>query len=244
MPTYQRIGYGCLGALTPVLLNLLAIDFETAFADFKLIKFAGYCFRVILLCALGAIVAMLHKSEKSPVKMFELGMAAPALLTALLNASNVNANKDHSQAVSTALGNISWISSAYADEPIPVEVKPLAAPQSSATQQFFQGFLGSSPKNIWFVIAGTYTNEDNAKRAAQKINTEQGIKSIKAAVYTPIGDNRYFAVVIGSYLTLGDAKALQAKAVAAGLAKDTYLWRYPIEDPNYVNKSLSPPTTK
>ena len=43
----QRVVIGGLGALTPLLLNLLVVDLNTTFTSFTAVVFFGYCLRVV-----------------------------------------------------------------------------------------------------------------------------------------------------------------------------------------------------
>jgi hypothetical protein len=45
-------------------------------------------------------------------------------------------------------------------------------------------------------------------------------------VYVPLSETKYYAVVIGSYLSLSEARSLKREAIKDGLPPDTYLWRY------------------
>ena len=78
----KKIMIGGLGALTPVIMNLLIVDLNVLLVKFTSLAFIGYVIRVIILFYLGGLVAFLHKDENSPIKIFELGIIAPALITA------------------------------------------------------------------------------------------------------------------------------------------------------------------
>ena len=76
--------------------------------------------------------------------------------------------------------------------------------------------------NRWFVIAGSHKSEQSALNQVQELK----IKGYDAELYNPYSDSEYFGVVIGSYLSLDEAKKLKAKAVKDGLPKDIYLWKW------------------
>ena len=119
----------------------------------------------------------------------------------------------------------SWeiVSQAYAQSGAEHAIKQFSLPDETVKQQVFRGLFGSLPRNIWFVIAGSQLTEDGAEQQAKIIRG----KGFAADVYAPYGGNPYYAVVIGSQLTIAEARALKRKAVAAGLAKGTYLWTMP-----------------
>jgi len=90
MKTRKKIIIGGLGALTPVIMNLLIVDLDALLVKLTILAFLGYIIRLVALFYLGGFVAFLHKDENSPIKIFELGIVAPALITAMLNAGQVS----------------------------------------------------------------------------------------------------------------------------------------------------------
>lgn len=89
MRTKRRIVIGGLGALTPVILNLLFIDYNTVFSSVTPGACLGYAVRVLVLFYIGGFVAYLHKDENRPLRIFEFGIIAPALIMGFMNANNV-----------------------------------------------------------------------------------------------------------------------------------------------------------
>lgn len=85
MKSYKRILIGALGAFTPVLLNLLVADFNVI-PTLTRYDLLGYIVRSIVLLFIGGLVGYFNKGERSMIKLFQLGIAAPALITASINA--------------------------------------------------------------------------------------------------------------------------------------------------------------
>ena len=241
MKTWKKIMIGGMGALTPIILNLLVIELEIIFADVRLFTVLGYLIRVVTLFYLGGVVAFLHKDENNSVKIFELGIVAPALITAMLNAGHIDVGNVQPAGNETNIGSISFISSAYA-APLQVDstnsnekskaeliksgkVKVFSLANESSVKQFWRGLTGSSQKNIWFVIAGSHLKYEDAKKQADNISKNN--KDLKTEIFAPFGGNPYYAVVIGSNLVYREALVLKGKAIRKGLPKDTYLWRLP-----------------
>src|SRR4051812_48729433 len=81
---------GCLGALTPILINLLVVDLQTTLTNATAISAFFYMVRVVLLCIAACLVVYLNSDEKRPIKVFQLGIAAPAVLTGMLNGAVIN----------------------------------------------------------------------------------------------------------------------------------------------------------
>ena len=110
MTTQKKVFIGGLGALTPIIINLLVIDLTVLFVNLTVLAVFGYLLRVTVLFYLGGLVAYLHKDEKSPLKIFEFGIIAPALLTALINANNVEIPKVGQASAETTIGYNIFIS--------------------------------------------------------------------------------------------------------------------------------------
>jgi hypothetical protein len=244
MKLWHKFLIGGLGALVPVLLNLLVIDLEALQLEYKPLVAASYGLRVLGLFIVGGIVVtFFNRDEKVPAKIFQLGIAAPALLTALINGNNVSVPRVAQAAAAAppaaapAASTVAWrwpdltelLPSAHAQPaasarvPAALVPKVFTLPEETARQQVARGLWGAAPKNIWFVVAGSHLDKSDAEQQALQLRR----KNFDADVYLPYGDNPYYAVVIGAQLTQRDASALRSRAVVAGLPADTYLWTFP-----------------
>jgi hypothetical protein len=231
--TRKKFVIGGLGALAPILLNLLVIDLETLLIDLTVLALFSYLIRVTALFAVGGLIAILNKAENDPWKLFQLGIAAPALLTAAINGSNVTIPKKSvkpeitSSITTRSADKPSLFGLAYAQAPGPErkEMRQFTLPKETPVQQIYRGLLGSTPKNIWFVIAGSHLKQEDAEKQTQQIRA----KGFSADVYAPYGDNPYYAVVIGAQLVRSEAEQLRLRAIKEGLPRDTYLWTFPRE---------------
>jgi len=85
LTTRDKILIGGLGALTPIIMNLLVIDLEKLFIDLTIISVIAYIIKVAILFYIGGIVAYLNKDEQKPIKLFQLGIYAPAMIIAFMN---------------------------------------------------------------------------------------------------------------------------------------------------------------
>ena len=148
MSTRMKFLWGGLGALTPVVTTFLIIDVETitgylntAFAGTgNPLLVAGYGLRVVGLFIIGGVWACLHKQEYDPKKLFQLGIVAPAMITAMINASNVY-DGSHSEHERLSAVRITLMSSAHAAENDPGKPR-----ESSPIDQLIRGFLGKPGK--------------------------------------------------------------------------------------------------
>jgi hypothetical protein len=80
-------GLGALGGLLPILVSLLAVDLATVISDHSLTlgNLIGYGIRVCILLFLGGVVAVLNSDVRQPLSLVQLGIAAPALISAYIN---------------------------------------------------------------------------------------------------------------------------------------------------------------
>src|SRR5215475_655055 len=91
----RRFLWGGLGALAPTIISLAILD-HTAVADYlaniegNAAWLGGYAFRVVVLFVIGGLWAYFHRAEIEPLKLFQLGIVAPAMITGMINASNVS----------------------------------------------------------------------------------------------------------------------------------------------------------
>jgi hypothetical protein len=215
----QKVFIGGLGALTPIIASLLVVDLRVLSVDITAAAVIAYLVRVILLFYLGGIVAFLHRDENNAVKLFELGIAAPALITGMI--AGVQRDIPKNPKSSSA-----WIQTVHAQSPAAVTVGPFKKftyPAESLGEQIQRGLFGKMSERVCFVIAGSYLKLEAAGTFAEKYKK----KGFDAEVYEPYGDNPYYAVVIGSNLTRKDAMKLRQRAINSGLPKDTYLWSFP-----------------
>jgi len=222
MKTRKKILLGGLGALTPVIMNLLVVDLKVL-AHLTPLVLLGYVIRVVVLFYLGGLMAYLHKDEKSPVKLFELGIVAPALITALLNAAQVEVPKAPKPTSQTTWELL--LPAAYAQVPQKEEIKSFALPKESRSEEFWRGLTGSHPKRVWFVIVRAHRNLEDARKEAQEIN--QKGQGFNAELYSTYGRDSSYEVVIGANLTYEEAQKLRQQAIAAGFPRETYLWTFP-----------------
>src|SRR5215813_12030019 len=117
-PSRQRFLYAGIGAIVPVLLSLVVIDLKTILLDVTPLTIASYVIRIIALFAIGGLVGWLHKSEYEPTKLFQLGIAAPALVTAALNGARVSLPEKLTEPASHPVSG-AFTASAYAQTVAP-----------------------------------------------------------------------------------------------------------------------------
>jgi hypothetical protein len=221
MTKRERFLIGGVGGLAPVLMFLITGDFARFFSHIAALTLFGYFVRAGLLFFIGGFVANLYRDETQPMKIFQLGLGGPAMIAGFLAAQASPANMPAASSSSGAIVAVVHAQTAANED----NIKRFTLPDSSPVSQFFEGLTGAQPKNVWFVIAGSFTSLDRAKAYAGKIN--KGFADFHADVYAPYLDNPNYTVVIGAHLTQADAKALRDKAISAGLNKQTYYKTFP-----------------
>ncbi len=94
LTTRDKILIGGLGALTPIIMNLLVIDLEKLLINLTIISVIAYIIKVAILFYIGGIVAYLNKDEQKPIKLFQLGIYAPAMIIAFMNTNPLQTSTD------------------------------------------------------------------------------------------------------------------------------------------------------
>ena len=237
LDTRTRLIIGGIGGIAPIIISLLVVDLNSLINDLQMMDAIGLAVRCSVLIFIGGLVGYLHQDESEPFKVFQLGIAAPALLTTAINGYGVigagaPAYKEI-RAVETSQ-NSSWpfdlIPSAHASEPAKrnkkyININAFQEPKVSNVERFLRGLIGrkiTSNGDDWFVIAGSHTSAQKAKRQANQLKR----KNYLAKVYQPVNGSKHYAVVIGSNLNMEEAQSLRKKAIRMGLPSDTYLWRH------------------
>jgi hypothetical protein len=89
MTSSTRFWIGGGGALLPLLVTLLAVDLGALIDNAPHISFGtcvGAAIRYLVLFTIGGVVAALNSDEVQPIKLVQLGIAAPALISTYVNA--------------------------------------------------------------------------------------------------------------------------------------------------------------
>lgn len=241
MSVMQRFFIACLGALTPIITNLLVVDLNTTLNNLHVIDGITYSIRLIALCLAACIVVFLDSDESRPAKLFQLGIMAPALLTSLINgaAISIRANTQAPASVASAppqkMGFSLLTAPAYA-ESMPKAAPPASSPltissknclvpaELSTTQQVLKGLIGLVPDNKWYIVVGSYGAVEGAAQDAANIRSRYGNK-YQVSVCTPLGGlDKQFRVVIGENLTYADGSRIKLDAIRDGLPDSTWLW--------------------
>jgi hypothetical protein len=228
MELKQRLFIGCLGALAPILVNLCVVDFQTVFQNLLPLEAISYAIREFALCASACLVVYLNGDEVRPIKLFQLGVMAPAMITSTLNGAAI-ANK--SPSIQTPALSHSWLfipeanaqTMASVQDGVPILdcTKPM---NPTVQQQILKGLVGITPGNQWFVVVGSDPTAAEAVADINAINQKfPGKYQLQICGPTTVPNSPY-RVVIGQYMTYVDATNLKNDAIATGLPSDTWVW--------------------
>ena len=210
---WQRIRLGALGSLAPFLVNAAVADPVTVFSAITATAMLGYGFRVVGLMTLGALVAWAHGKETNSLRLFEVGIIAPALVTTMMNAaaardSTVSAAKAQQVTAALFIPRAAYAQSSYSSGRDTVYA--FDAPPESRLEQFWRGFTGVTPRDRWFVVLDVAPmNRGEAREAKRNLSA----RGFKARLYGAGGPRTgEVTVVIGDWLSEKEAEELLARA--------------------------------
>lgn len=210
MPDKEKLILGGLGALIPTICNLLIIDVRNVIGQMDGLGIFGYLLRVIILFALGAFLAYVHKDESDRWKVVQLGLGVPALVVSVLNAGMVAPPKGSggTPPMATVL-SLPFVREAAAQANPSRDPKPFTLKEQTAISKIWHGFTGTPRRHVWFVIADTALTPDEAQHKASELNRRD--PSLHAEVYKPYRDGEGYAVVVGRDLEWDEAQELIEK---------------------------------
>jgi hypothetical protein len=221
----QKLLVGAVGALTPLALNFAVVD-RLALESLTVLAAMGYAIRVSTLTGLGILVVLRNIDEDNHARLFQLGLAAPALATALLNGVN---QRSLLQSQPSPAAPAAWTFSlavAYAASDPPA--RRFEIPSETSGEQVWRGLTGRRSDRVWFVIARRESSRAAADAACDRIN--RTIYGFRAEVFEPYQGRGTWSVVIGEALTRADALRLRERAIGAGML-DADLWTPPPDPP-------------
>ncbi len=249
LSTRQKMILGALGALTPSLINLYAVDLVTLFKDTETLTWpyiAGYSVRVLILILYGSLIAFFHKEENSPVKLFQLGAAAPALITIMLGMGKADAkpNLDFTKQppakpmVAASIfsplnakkvagkSDVNWrdiqgsndveVEEEGEEKVVNIKAKEFAPPQASLLLQFWKGFIGRKIEQN--VYAVTLQNDIDWIAAEQAyFDFLELHPDFEVEVFESYKENGEYVVVLGTNLSERAAQQLKLEAEMQGI---------------------------
>src|SRR5262249_21701115 len=159
----------------------VAVD-HVAIGDLKAPAIAGYLARIMGLIFLGYLSSfVLHRDENNPLKLFQLGLATPAMLTGLINAGNVS--RQTSMNIISQPAAVGFVLPVYAGSGPEPKLRTFSLPKENSADQFFRGLTGAKFDKVWFVITSKRDTLAEAEKEVQRINRSG--RALHAEVYAP-----------------------------------------------------------
>lgn len=229
MQARQRIMIGGLGALTPIVLSLITVDFRVIQANLELGVIIGYAIKVVALFYLGALVAYMHKSEKDTVKLFELGIVAPALIASCLNGVLVPAKPGVGLGTNAGTPSAVFLGVGVAHaQPLTVESRTLRyeqapQPKPSFAAQLWTGLTGAVSQPLYIRVAVASTQQE-----ADRIVMDLAKKFPNHTYYLflPSEHNPMITIVVGDgYANKKQAEAQRQKLLSEGFPHGLTYWQ-------------------
>jgi hypothetical protein len=202
MSTTERALVGGLGGLCAILAKYVSQDHATVmqYMDSNLPSsklftlIAGYLILTPILMILGAIIAGVT-DEANRLKVFALGISAPALITTMSSGNS-----------GIKIADI-----------IDFLRPSTAIAQSNPVQQGLDSFFGSSERT-YVVYLGSFKEKGTADRIMQKINETRSIRAFSTEFTSDQG--LFYRVYATSLLSLKDALSLRSSLLRSGIVSE------------------------
>lgn len=224
----HKMMLGTLGALTPSLLSLYTTDWAKLIDgnNLTIAYMFGYTVRVLILSLYGALIAYFHKTENNPVKLFQLGVAIPALITILLGMST-NGQKinpmpaDGIEEANTSLLQVLTIQNLeklrVQDSP-PMAAQEFTLNQRNIFELFWHGFLGADVEDRNFtLITGNQTDWVSVLQQYKQLQSEH--PDLSPQIFHSYRQLGKYMLVLGHHLSYREAIELNRKAEEKGIEK-------------------------
>jgi hypothetical protein len=229
----QKIALGGAGALTPIILNLLVVDASRSLREITFIVAIGYVLKVVSLFYLGGMTAALHRQEHDPLRVFELGIVAPALLTTFINGSRAEKHDDAPPKAAAVASALTWL---LPPDLVAAEIgQPVYSfrriPQETIAQQFIRGLVGQTTRGSWFVcLRPTELGLADATRVVDELRRRF---SLSARVYSAdggpsgrAGAANTYTVVLADWTSEDGARTIGQRLREQGVA-NAFEWMRP-----------------
>lgn len=235
MKTWNKCLLASIGALMPLIMSLYFAEFEVLKQNFTTTIFIGYLIKVIILVTIGGLIGYFYRSETSGMKLFQLGIAAPAIMLGLINEQRLGSSEGReANPNTTALFSLNIPTNYFVkgnlngqqDTTIrfhEAQILQYDYPEESAKEELFRGFKGKKITNIWFLMYDSYSDLKEARITIvdlQNLYPDLGIQ-----LYQSVQDPEKYDVIVGAHLEYTEGLKLQEKY---SILMDKYLvlWEY------------------
>lgn len=225
----------CFGALMPIIMSLYYTDIEVLAQKISTPIILGYCIKVVILLILGFLIGLFYRSETNGLKLFQLGIAAPAIVMGLINGHNLNNPENGDMNLNrSALFSLNIATKDFDKEILnrkqdtairfhEATILQYDYPEESAKQEFLRGFTGKRITNNWFLIYDSYSDQREATNIIVYIKDK--FPELNVQLYYSIMDPNKYDVVMGDHLEYKEGIKLQ-KEYSKLMDKYLELWEY------------------
>jgi len=234
LKNWHRYSFTCIGALMPLIMSLYYSDLAVFLQKITPTIFFGYLIKVIILLVLGFLIGAFYRTETNRLKLFQLGIAAPAIVLGVINGQGTKLSEGDTNIDRTSFFSINILNDSFdrgffnhqQDTSIrfhDAKILQYGYPQESVKQQFLRGFMGKKITNMWFLIYGSYPNRQEATNTI--VQLKDRYPELEAQLYKSIKDTTKYDVVLGDHLEYQKGQVLQKK-YSSLLEKNIELWEY------------------
>lgn len=221
----QRYLTAGAGACLPLLVGYWA-DRDTFFSQpMVLATMVSVAFSTLGFFAAGVAAAWFYPDEHHRLKLFQLGLAAPAMFTAMTAAQPRESGRsplaaDERPAAETVAAALALVTPAYAAEPVQQVYSFAEKPQEGLGRAILRGITRDAPRygDTFVYLSERFPTAAAASARAAEIG-------VPSRVYGPGGPLPGFVVVFGDWLTPADAGEVLADVQRRGVHAD--LWTRP-----------------
>jgi len=173
----DRIVWSSLGALAPIILSLLDIDFNALLESLSVGALLGTVAQIAVYTFSAIVVVHFYPDEHSKSKLFHLGLAAPAFLAAIIGQAGPTTTT-----VVTNPTNVlaPLVSVAHAQSSSDLcraalregyDVKTVTPDEPGFVEQFVRGFTGQKPRGEHYVVIDSFTTAQQADIAKRELSS-------------------------------------------------------------------------
>ena len=174
----DRIVWSSLGALAPIILSLLDIDFNALLESLSVGALLGTGAQIAVYTFSAIVVVHFYPDEHSKSKLFHLGLAAPAFLAAIIGQAGpttttvvTNPTNVLAPLVSVAHAQSSELcQTALRDG---YDIKTVTPDEPGFVEQFVRGFTGQKPRGDYYVVIDSFATAEQADIAKRELSNYQ-----------------------------------------------------------------------
>ena len=219
---YHVFFIGGVGALVPMLLDMMTYDFVSIWSNLQFAVIAGHVTRMVLYFVLGGLYVVFQKKLRTVDgwTVFQLGIVAPMAMSATLNAQP--APTVDAKPTSGLFYGVAYAQAQDNTQRATVpEVIVTPPQQSNASDKFWSGLLKKKVVFEWWVAGDTFETKEKAVEHAT--NIQQKVPVVTAPKILAVADNQYRVIYATGITTEATAKGLVESLRVSNLVQSVAL---------------------